>query len=56
MHNRKLRDYVTLKPLDVWYRCVYSDNSYFDYEQSLERTIANMKKLARQILKIIKIY
>ena len=32
IHNRKLEDYITLKPLDVWYRFVYSDGSYFDYE------------------------
>ena len=56
LHNRKLRDYVTLKPLDVWYRFVYSDNSYFDYEQSLERTIANMKKISEADSKNYKKY
>ncbi len=45
LHNRKLKDYVTLKPLDVWYRFVYDDGTYFDYEKSLDSTIANIKKI-----------
>ena len=46
MHNRKLEDYITLKPLNIWYRFVYSDGSYFDYEKSIENTISNMKKIS----------
>ena len=46
IHNKKLENYVTLKPLDVWYRFVYSDGTYFDYEKSLEKTISNMQKIS----------
>ena len=46
MHNRKLEDYITFKPLNIWYRFVYSDGSYFDYEKSIENTISNMKKIS----------
>ena len=46
MHNRKLEDYITLKPLNIWYRFIYSDGSYFDYEKSIENTISNMKEIS----------
>ncbi len=45
IHNKKIEDYITLKPLNTWYRFVYSDGSYFDYEKSIEKTISNMKKI-----------
>ncbi len=45
MHNKEIEDYITLKPLNVWYRFIYNDGSYFDYEKSIEKTISNMKKI-----------
>ncbi|MBF96214.1 MAG: Phytoene desaturase (lycopene-forming) [Alphaproteobacteria bacterium MarineAlpha9_Bin4] len=45
IHNKKLSDYVTLKPLKVWYRFVYNDGSYFDYENSVSNTINNIQKI-----------
>ena len=30
IHNKKLENYIALKPLDVWYRFVFSDGTYFD--------------------------
>ena len=47
IHNKKLEDYITLKPLDVWYRFIYNDGTYFDYEKSIEKTILNMKEISK---------
>ena len=46
IHNKKLENYITLKPLDIWYRFIYSDGTYFDYEKSIEKTISNMQKIS----------
>ena len=43
IHNKKLEDYVTLKPLKVWYRFVYNDGTFFDYEKSIIKTIRNIE-------------
>ena len=34
LYDKNFEEYVTLKPLDVWYRFLFSDGSYFDYEKS----------------------
>ncbi len=46
IHNKKLENYIALKPLDVWYRFVFSDGTYFDYEKSIKKTISNMQKIS----------
>ena len=45
LYDKNFEDYVTLKPLDVWYRFLFSDGSYFDYEKSIDNTINNIKKI-----------
>ena len=45
LHNKKLEDYVTLKPLEVWYRFIYNDDTFFDYEKSISKTISNIEKI-----------
>ncbi len=46
MHNKRLEDYVTLKPLEIWYRFVFNDGTFFDYERSIENTVQNMKVIS----------
>ena len=48
LFNKKLEDYVTLKPLEIWYRFVFDDGSFFDYEQSTEKTIKNMRAISEK--------
>ncbi len=43
IHNKTLEDYVDLKPLKVWYRFVYNDGTFFDYEKSIKKTISNIE-------------
>ena len=45
LYDKNFEDYVTLKPLDVWYRFLFSDGSFFDYEKSINNTISNIKKI-----------
>ncbi len=45
LHNKKLEDYVTLKPLEIWYRFIYNDGTFFDYEKSISKTISNIEKI-----------
>lgn len=42
MYGKKISDYVTLKPIDPWYRFVFDDGTNFDYVSSLEKTIKNI--------------
>ena len=46
MHNKRLEDYVTLKPLEIWYRFVFNDGTFFDYERSIENTVLNMRVIS----------
>ncbi len=48
MHNKKLSDYITLKPIDPWYRFVFTDGSHFDYVSSLDKTIDNISSINRK--------
>ena len=45
MHGRKISDYVTLKPIDPWYRFVFDDGTKFDYVSSLDKTIKNISEI-----------
>ena len=48
LHNKNLEDYVSLKPLDIWYRFIYNDGTHFDYEKSLKNTISNIKNICKE--------
>ena len=45
LYNKNIKKYVELKSLDNWYRFVFNDGSIFDYESSLEKTIANIREI-----------
>ena len=45
LYNKNIKKYVELRSLDNWYRFVFNDGSIFDYESSLEKTIANIRKI-----------
>ncbi len=45
LFNKKVSDYVTIVPLDLWYRFVFSDGQIFDYN-------GNDKSMEEQIKKI----
>ena len=49
LHNKYLENYVTLKPLDIWYRFIYDDGSFFDYENSLEKPLKILQKSVKQM-------
>ena len=52
LYDKNFEEYVTLKPLDVWYRFLFSDGSYFDYEKSIDNTISNIKKINNRCSKL----
>ena len=45
LFNKKISDYVAIKPLELWYRFMFEDGSTFDYT-------GNEKKMQDQIKKI----
>ena len=46
LFNKDIKKYIKLVPLDTWYRFIFSDKSYFDYEKSLEKTIKNIRAIS----------
>lgn len=46
LFKKNIDDYLTFFPLNPWYRFIYDDKSIFDYENSLENTIANIKAIS----------
>ena len=47
LFNKKMADYVKIVPLDLWYRFVFDDKTYFDYsgdEKSMEKEIQKFSK------------
>ncbi len=45
LFGKSMADYVTLKPLDLWYRFHYHDGSQFDYGGTVEDTQREIRKL-----------
>ena len=54
LHNKRLEDYVTLKPLEVWYRFIYNDGTFLDYEKSISKTIRNIERINKDDAKSYK--
>ena len=48
LFDERLQDYLTLVPLNPWYRFEYSDGDYFNYGGSLEETLAEIKRIEPQ--------
>ncbi len=46
LFGKDMSDYLKLVPLNPWYRFVYDDKSFFDYENSLDKTIENIKEIS----------
>ncbi|MDR5897850.1 phytoene desaturase family protein [Halomonas vilamensis] len=44
--GERLDDYVTLLPVEPFYRMDYADGSYFDYKSSIDDTMAEIERLA----------
>ena len=44
LSGRRMEDYVTLKPVDPWYRVVFPDGRSFDYVGDEERTVEQIRK------------
>ena len=44
LSGRKMEEYLTLKPVDPWYRVVFPDGRSFDYVGDEERTIDQIRK------------
>ena len=45
LFNKNINNYVKLVPLKTWYRFIFEDGSYLDYDKSLKQTIANIRKI-----------
>ncbi len=46
LFNKDIKEYVNFVPLDTWYRFIFEDYSFFDYERSLDRTINNIRQIS----------
>lgn len=46
LFGRRLADYVTLVPLDLWYRFRFDDGTHFDYGGTVEDTLAEIARVA----------
>ena len=46
LFGRNIADYVTLKPLDTWYRFQFADGTHFNYGGSIEDTLAEIRRIA----------
>jgi phytoene desaturase len=47
LFNKKISDYVKIVPLELWYRFVFEDKTYFDYsgnEMNMEKEIKKFSK------------
>ena len=48
LFNKNSKDYIDLKPLDVWYRFVFEDGSKFDYSGNEEKMKDQIEKLSKE--------
>jgi len=46
LFGKTMGDYVTLKPLDTWYRFQFADGSHFNYGGSIEDTLREIRRVA----------
>lgn len=46
LFGKQMADYLTLVPLDPWYRFVFADGEHLDYGGSVEDTLAQIDKLS----------
>ncbi|MCX2523806.1 phytoene desaturase family protein [Larsenimonas rhizosphaerae] len=44
LFGKKMSDYLTMLPLDVWYRFHFSDGRSFDYGSDMDRTLADIAR------------
>ncbi|MDH5196308.1 MAG: phytoene desaturase [Gemmatimonadota bacterium] len=44
LFNRRMEDYLSMVPLDPWYRIRFDDGKVFDYGEGIERTEAEIRK------------
>ena len=44
LFGKKLSDYITLVPVDPWYRFYFPDGTQFDYGGTLEDTLSEIQK------------
>ncbi|KZX58347.1 phytoene dehydrogenase [Halioglobus sp. HI00S01] len=45
LFGKRIQDYVTIKPLDTWYRFYFPDGIQFDYGGSIEDTLAQIEQI-----------
>lgn len=48
LFNKNIHEYIKFVPLNPWYRFIFDDNTIFDYEQSLDKTIKNISSISRE--------
>jgi len=48
LFNKNSKDYIDLKPLDIWYRFVFEDGSKFDYSGNEEKMKDQIEKLSKE--------
>lgn len=46
LFDKRLKDYISLVPVEPWYRFVYPDGSHFDYGGTVEDTLARIKEIS----------
>ena len=48
LFNKNINSYVKLVPVNPWYRFIFEDKSIFDYENSLDATIENIRRINKK--------
>ena len=49
LFNKNINSYVKLVPVNPWYRFIFEDKSIFDYENSLDATIENIRRINKKM-------
>ena len=47
LFNKDINDYVTIKPLDIWYRYIFWDGSSLDHCKDIDKTLSEINKFSK---------
>ena len=47
LFNKDINDYVTIKPLDIWYRYIFWDGSSLDHCKDIDKTLSEINKFSQ---------
>ena len=47
LFNKDINDYVSIKPLDIWYRYIFWDGSSLDHCKDIDKTLSEINKFSK---------